>query len=122
MATFVVVVHLITCLLLIILVLLQAGKGADAGAITGGFGQTYFGSQGGNILTKTTTVIAVIFMATSLGLTILNHKTASKSVMEGLVDVPQKTQEVVDTTPAPQPVTASPVTTTTPAVNEPVKK
>jgi len=80
--TLILVIHVITCCFLIIFVLLQAGKGADAGATFGGsLGQTYFGSQGGNILTKITSVLAVVFMLTSIALTVIHHQRVSKSVV-----------------------------------------
>ena len=72
METLVVVVHVIAAIAIIGLVLLQQGKGADAGAAFGsGASQTVFGSSGsGNFLTRLTTVAAVIFFATSLVLAI----------------------------------------------------
>lgn len=82
MNTLILVIHVITCCFLIIFVLLQAGKGADAGATFGSsLGQTYFGSQGGNILTKITSVLAIVFMLTSIALTVIHHQKTSKSVV-----------------------------------------
>jgi preprotein translocase subunit SecG len=93
MSTLIIVVHIITCIFLILFVLLQAGKGAEVGATFGGISQTFFGSQGGNVLTKITTVLAFVFMFTSIGLTVVEHRTITKSVM----------QDVVSTQTAPQP-------------------
>src|SRR5690606_8009811 len=64
------VVHVLAALALIGLVLIQHGKGADAGASFGGGGSnTVFGSSGaGNFLTRATAVFAVVFFVTSLGL------------------------------------------------------
>lgn len=63
--------HVFICLLLVILVLLQQGKGADTGAVFGGGGNTLFGATGAdNLLTRITTFLAVAFMATSLFLAI----------------------------------------------------
>lgn len=64
------VVHILTALALVGLVLIQHGKGADAGASFGGGGsQTFFGSAGaGNFLTRATAVLAAVFMLTSLAL------------------------------------------------------
>lgn len=72
METLVVVVHVIAAIAIIALVLLQQGKGADAGAAFGsGASQTVFGSSGsGNFLTRSTTIAAVIFFVTSLTLAI----------------------------------------------------
>jgi preprotein translocase subunit SecG len=61
------IVHVLACLFLIVVVLLQTGKGADMGAVFGGGSQTLFGSSGaGNFLTKLTTGMALAFMVTSL--------------------------------------------------------
>lgn len=84
MGTIILIVHIVTCVFLIIFVLLQAGKGADAGATFGGIGQTYFGSQSGNILTKITSMLAIVFMLTSIGLTILYHQKIGKSVVSDM--------------------------------------
>src|SRR4029077_8208276 len=64
------VIHVVACIFLIVVVLLQTGKGADMGAVFGGGSQTLFGSGGaGNFLTRLTTATAVVFMLTSLILT-----------------------------------------------------
>src|ERR1700722_1110338 len=67
------VLHVIVCIFLVILVLLQQGKSADlAGAFGGQGSQTAFGPRGAaNLLTKLTTYSAIIFMLTSIGLTVL---------------------------------------------------
>jgi preprotein translocase subunit SecG len=63
-------IHVLACFFLIVVVLLQTGKGADMGAVFGGGSQTLFGSSGaGNFLTKLTTGTAIAFMLTSLILT-----------------------------------------------------
>ena len=69
MHSIVIAVHIVACLTLIIVILLQSGKGADMGAAFGGAASTVFGAGGGgNVMTKITTVTAVTFMATSLTL------------------------------------------------------
>lgn len=86
MVALLVIVHVIVCLFLIGVVLLQQGKSADlAGAFGGQGSQTAFGPRGAaNLLTRLTTWSAVIFMLTSIALTIaLSHSTASKSVLAG---------------------------------------
>jgi preprotein translocase subunit SecG len=83
-----VVVHVIVCLFLIGVVLLQQGKSADlAGAFGGQGSQTAFGPRGAaNLLTRLTTYSAILFMLTSIGLTIaLSHSSAHRSVLS---DVP----------------------------------
>ena len=67
MITFITVIHVVLCFFLIIVVLLQTGKGADMGAAFGGASQTVFGATGAlTLLHKVTTVTAVCFMLTSL--------------------------------------------------------
>ncbi|MGM0452128.1 MAG: preprotein translocase subunit SecG [Thermodesulfobacteriota bacterium] len=70
MHIFIIIVHLIVCFALILIVLLQTGKGASMGAMFGGAGnQTLFGNTGAStFLSKATTAAAVIFMVTSLTL------------------------------------------------------
>jgi len=70
MHTLVTILHILACLILIMIVLLQAGKGANMGAAFGGSSQTVFGSSGaGTFLGKMTAAVAIIFMLTSLILT-----------------------------------------------------
>jgi len=78
------IIHVVICLILIIAVLLQSGKAADlAGAFGGGGSQTAFGPRGAaTILSKVTTVCAILFMLTSMGLWILSAK-GTKSVVSG---------------------------------------
>ena len=68
MTLFITILHIFLCILLVAIVLLQHGKGADIGVALGGGGsQTVFGARGaGNFLTKLTTGAAVLFMGTSL--------------------------------------------------------
>ena len=70
MSAVITVLHVLVCIFMIAVILLQRGKGAEIGAVFGGGGgSTMFGSRGaGNFLTKLTTASAVIFMVTSLAL------------------------------------------------------
>ncbi len=74
----------VVSILLIILVLLQFGKGAEAGLISGGGASdaTFTSAQKGNILTKITTVLAVIFLAGAVNLARLQSKGAQKSLFD----------------------------------------
>jgi preprotein translocase subunit SecG len=95
--------HIVVCIVLIMAVLLQSGKAADlAGAFGGGGSQTMFGPRGaGSLLGKITTVCAILFMFTSLGLWVLSGK-SSKSVVGG--EAPPKaaaTETKKEQTPAP---------------------
>ncbi len=79
------VIHVLACLFLIVVVLLQTGKGADMGAVFGGGSQTLFGSSGaGNFLTKLTTATAITFMLTSLLLTIHASHAPSSDLLNRL--------------------------------------
>jgi preprotein translocase subunit SecG len=84
MSALLVIVHVIVCIALILIVLLQTGKGADMGAAFGGGGsQTLFGSTGaGSFLSKATTAAAVVFMVTSLSLAYVSSHRVGGSVME----------------------------------------
>ena len=83
METVILAVHIIIAITLIGLILIQQGKGADAGAAFGGGGgggasSTVFGSQGsGNFLSKTTAILATSFFVTSLFLSYLSGKVSS---------------------------------------------
>src|SRR5215471_15346915 len=80
MITVLTVVHVILCLFLIVVVLLQAGKGGGMGIAFGGGGsQTVFGSSGaGNFLTRLTAIFAVCFFVNSLVLAYLSSQSDSK--------------------------------------------
>ncbi len=84
MSSIIVIIHVIVCLALIMIVLLQTGKGADMGASFGGGGsQTLFGSSGAStFLSKATTVAAVVFMITCFTLAWLSTHKTPKSIMK----------------------------------------
>ena len=84
MSALILIIHIVICVILIIAVLLQSGKAADlAGAFGGAGSQTAFGPRGtATILSKVTTICAVLFMITSMGLWILSLK-GQKSVVRG---------------------------------------
>ncbi|RZF52980.1 preprotein translocase subunit SecG [Acinetobacter halotolerans] len=81
MYSFILVVHIILAILIIALVLVQQGKGAEAGASFGGGGAaTVFGASGaGNFLTRLTAVFTAIFFVTSLTLAVLAKKHTTDS-------------------------------------------
>jgi preprotein translocase subunit SecG len=69
------IVHILVAFIMVGVILLQSGKGAEIGAAFGGSSQTVFGSRGaGTFLSKMTAVAATIFMVTSLSLAILSKK------------------------------------------------
>lgn len=86
--TVVIVVHLLVALGLVGLVLLQQGKGADAGASFGaGASATVFGSQGSaTFLSRFTAILAAVFFATSLGLAFFAKDKADMLNQGGLPD------------------------------------
>ena len=88
-----VVIHVIVCLFLIGVVLLQQGKSADlAGAFGGQGSQTAFGPRGAaNLLTKLTTWAAVFFMFTSIGLTVMMSRRAADHSVLGGISAPAST-------------------------------
>src|ERR1700689_4987084 len=94
-------VHIIVCLFLIIVVLLQSGNAGDISAAFGGQGsQAAFGPRGAaTALSKATTISAVLFMLTSITLSInaIKHE-GPRSVLQGEKSAPAKTQPA---TPAP---------------------
>jgi preprotein translocase subunit SecG len=101
-------IHVIVCIFLIIVVLLQSGKSADIAAAFGGMGsQTAFGPRGtATLLSKATTVSAVIFMLTSITLSIMAFRApTSSSVLGGTKPAPvQKAPAQQRPQPEPQPL------------------
>ena len=83
MSILVIVLHIIVCIALILIVLLQTGKGADMGAaFGGGSSQTLFGSTGAStFLSKATTAAAVVFMLTSLVLAYMSGNQSANTIM-----------------------------------------
>jgi preprotein translocase subunit SecG len=88
MIAFLVTIHIIVSISLIIIVLLQAGKGAEMGATFGtGGSQSLFGVGGGaTLLSKLTTGAAIVFMLSSLLLAYLSSKPSTSSVMPATVN------------------------------------
>lgn len=106
MGTIVLVAHIVVSLLLVGLILIQHGKGADAGAAAlggsgGGASSSLFGSQGSaSFLSRSSSILATLFFITSLSLAVLAGKTDRvESVTE--VVVPTTAAETVESKPAP---------------------
>jgi len=111
MSILLIVIHVIVCVALIMIVLLQTGKGADMGAaFGGGSSQTLFGSTGAStFLSKATTVAAVVFMITSLGLAYISSHRPEGSIMEAVESpVEQTAPGTTETSPGPESTTAKP--------------
>ena len=99
METLIVVVHVVVAIAIVGLVLLQHGKGADAGASFGaGASQTVFGASGsGNFLVRATTIGATIFFVTSLSLAVLAK---NQSGVGGVTGLPVVNQEILQEGPS----------------------
>jgi preprotein translocase subunit SecG len=86
MDTLLTIAHVIVCLFLVGIVLLQHGKGADIGATFGGSSQSLFGTEGPlPLLNKITTAAAIIFMLTSVTLAYFSTHKSTGSVMKSMV-------------------------------------
>ena len=82
-------IHIMTCIALVILVLLQQGKGAEIGAVFGGSSQTVFGSSGaGNLLARLTGVAAGVFFLSAIYLAWASTQRVTGSVFEGHTPAP----------------------------------
>ncbi|HXB74299.1 MAG TPA: preprotein translocase subunit SecG [Candidatus Acidoferrales bacterium] len=121
------IVHVIVCLFLIIVVLLQSGKAADLAGAFGGMGsQTAFGPRGSaTLLSKATTISAILFMVTSLSLSILATRNAGlgTTVLESAPvksSAPAPAKQVPINLPPSQPAPAP--QQSTPAQPTPAKK
>jgi len=99
MSILLIVIHVVVCIALIMIVLLQTGKGADMGAaFGGGSSQTLFGSTGAStFLSKATTVAAIVFMLTSLTLAYMSGDKVSQSVVTD-VQAPLEAPSQAETT------------------------
>ena len=101
------VIHVLICIFLIIVVLLQSGRGADVAAAFGGMGsQTAFGPRGSaTVLTRATTWLAILFMITSITLSIFasRHSTGG-SVLGNIKTGQTKSQPTQAPKPEPQPM------------------
>src|SRR5687767_7826108 len=110
--TILTIVHVVVCIFLILVVLLQQGKSSDwAGAFGGGGSQTVFGARGSaTVLSKATIVAAIIFLLTSISLSILVSRVGGASVIrEGAAG--QQAPAVPPAAPAvPAPAPAQPAT------------
>lgn len=105
MATLVVIVHLLACIALIAIVLLQTGKGAEMGAAFGGASQTLFGGSGGSsFMSKLTTGAAVIFMITCLLLSFM-YRPGFRGGRSVMTEIPPVEQPQA---PAPAPAQPQP--------------
>ena len=103
------VIHVIVSIGLILVVLLQTGKGAEVGAVFGGSSATIFGSSGaGNFLTKLTSGMAIVFMFTSLALGYFAGRKPSASITDTRTPVSAPATPAQPSTPAGDPKATAP--------------
>jgi len=99
------IVHVVVCFFLIIVILLQSGKAADLAGAFGGMGsQTAFGPRGSaTLLSKATTISTVVFMLTSISLSIIATKNNGSSAGGAMLERhPTKTSAPAVPAPAPK--------------------
>jgi preprotein translocase subunit SecG len=99
-----IVIHIVTCVALIMIVLLQTGKGAEMGAGLRGSSQTIFGGTGGtSFLGKITTVVAGAFMLTCIYLNLAGTPRTTRSIMENAPIEAPRGPAIPEATPVPTP-------------------
>jgi preprotein translocase subunit SecG len=100
-----IIVHVVASIALVMIVLLQTGKGADMGAAFGGATQTLFGGAGpAPLLGKITTIAAVVFMVTSLSLAYISANPSAGSMVRNV----KKSEQPAQSAPAQAPGGAQP--------------
>ena len=123
MTTLLTIIHVLVSFFLIIIVLLQHGKGADIGATFGGSSQSLMGTEGAvPLMNKITTLAAIVFMGTSITLAYMSAHQSTGTVMKN-VEVKQVEVPAADKTPVtiPLPGADSATKNTVPAAEEKAK-
>jgi len=123
------ILHVLVSVGLILVVLLQTGKGAEVGAVFGGSSSTIFGSSGaGNFLTRLTTGMAIVFMATSLTLGYFAGRKPSSTIFDSRAPATESRPPALPAAPGQQQSApggsaqpAAPATADKPAAEKPVK-
>ncbi len=112
------ILHVIVSIGLILVVLLQTGKGAEIGAVFGGSSSTIFGSSGaGNFLTRLTTGMAIVFMITSLALGYFAGRKPTATIFDNRAPVAAPSAPPA----APVPQSAAPAVPAAPESQQPAK-
>ena len=121
LSSFILVVHILICLFLVIVILLQAGKGADMGAAFGaGSSQTLFGARGAaTFLSKLTTITAMLFLVTSVSLAMIHRNRTKLGSSQSVVTETSPPPQTEPQTPSPAPSPESSVPTTPAPVQTP---
>jgi len=111
MYLFVVSLHVLLCLFLVVVILLQPGKGGDVGSAFGGGGAgSMFGPRGPtSLLSRATTVVAVLFMVTSVTLSIFSNRSRLEDAdISGAIERLTEDKAAPDVVPAPSEATPAP--------------
>lgn len=108
MTTTLMIFQAVVSILLIVLVLLQFGKGAEAGLLSGGGESIMTGAQQGNILSKATVILSILFMGNSVLLSKIQSKKASSSLLDNEAPIarPLNTDAMNTKTPVAEPAKA----------------
>lgn len=113
------IVHVIVAVSLVFIVLLQTGRGAELGAAFGGMGQATQGRGQSTFLSKATTVIAVVFMSTSLSLAFISTNRPTTSILTDVSSPIGNPAATSATTPkAVETTESTPVDPTAPSTEE----
>ncbi|MEE8396301.1 MAG: preprotein translocase subunit SecG [bacterium] len=104
--------HILVAVLLVLIVLLQSGRGAELGAAFGGTGQATYGRGQSTFISKVTTGIAVIFMATSLTLAFMTTERPTSSVLPARRTAPAQPRQQQPATAPQAPATQAPAVQT----------
>src|SRR5690349_6067120 len=116
------IIHVVVSIGLILVVLLQTGKGAEVGAVFGGSSATIFGSSGaGNFLTRLTTGMAIVFMVTSLMLGYFAGRKPSASIFDTRSPVSEPRQATPAQEKGAAPGTSQPAAPAAPQNTPPAK-
>ena len=120
MQTLILVLHILAAIGIVVLVLLQHGKGADMGAAFGsGSAGSLFGSAGAaNFLSRSTAILAAVFFLTSLALTYFSSPSKSSGVVQQL-EMPAVPQQGTTAQKPAAPASSAPAPSGTPAENAP---
>ncbi|HKI97865.1 MAG TPA: preprotein translocase subunit SecG [bacterium] len=112
-----VIVHIIVSISLVLIVLLQQGRGAELGAAFGGLGQTTYGRGEYTFVAKVTTALAVVFMVTSLSLAFISTERPRSSILSPADSRPAAAeQQLPASAPTPAPATQQPTAPATPTL------
>ena len=123
MLFFVTVLHIVLCIVLCLIIILQPGKGGDVASAFGGggAGSAVFGPRGpANLLSRATTIVAVLFMTTSITLALNSDRqaTSTDSIEDQIRDQEKKDQNAAADTPDVEPTPADPETEALPSTRE----